>query len=63
MITQRQLGHRGPQVGALGYEAMVLEGYYGPSNDDEAITTLRCPGVRPGVVAATVATIEAFSTL
>jgi hypothetical protein len=63
MIKQRQRGHRGPHVGALGYGAMVLEGYYGLSIDDEAITTLRCPGLRPGVVAATVATIEAFSTL
>lgn len=40
-METRQLGRRGPHVGALGYGAMVLEGYYGPSNDDEAITTIR----------------------
>ena len=31
-METRQLGHPGPHVGALGYGAMVLEGYYGPSN-------------------------------
>jgi len=29
MITKRQLGSKGPEVGCLGYGAMVLEGYYG----------------------------------
>lgn len=40
MIGKRQLGRDGPLVGALGYGAMVLEGYYGASDDDEAIRTI-----------------------
>lgn len=40
MIRTRQLGNGGPLVGALGYGAMVLEGYYGASDDDEAIRTI-----------------------
>jgi predicted aldo/keto reductase-like oxidoreductase len=40
-IPNRQLGKVGPSVGCLGYGAMVLEGYYGSSNDEEAITTIR----------------------
>jgi aryl-alcohol dehydrogenase-like predicted oxidoreductase len=40
MIGKRQLGKDGPLVGALGYGAMVLEGYYGVSDDDEAIRTI-----------------------
>ena len=40
MIGRRQLGKDGPLVGALGYGAMVLEGYYGASDDDEAIRTI-----------------------
>jgi len=40
MIGKRQLGKDGPLVGALGYGAMVLEGYYGASDDDEAIRTI-----------------------
>ena len=40
MIRTRHLGKGGPLVGALGYGAMVLEGYYGASNDDEAIRTI-----------------------
>ena len=39
-IPKRQLGKLGPSVGCLGYGAMVLEGYYGSSNDDDAITTI-----------------------
>ena len=41
MIGTRQLGKGGPLVGALGYGAMVLEGYYGASDDDEAIRTIQ----------------------
>lgn len=41
MIEKRQLGKGGPLVGALGYGAMVLEGYYGASDDDEAIRTIQ----------------------
>ncbi|MDJ0945586.1 MAG: aldo/keto reductase [Kiloniellales bacterium] len=41
MIDQRLLGREGPSVGCLGYGAMVLEGYYGGSDDDAAVETLR----------------------
>ena len=41
MIDTRELGKDGPSVAALGYGAMVLEGYYGASNDGDAIATLR----------------------
>ena len=40
MIDKSNLGKDGAQVGRLGYGAMVLEGYYGESNDDEAVKTL-----------------------
>jgi len=40
MIDRRSLGKAGPLVGCLGYGAMVLEGYYGRSDDDQAIRTL-----------------------
>lgn len=40
MIEQRSLGSRGPEVGRLGYGAMVLEGFYGASDDFEAINTM-----------------------
>lgn len=42
MIEKRLLGSDGPRVGALGYGAMVLEGYYGESDDDDAIKTIHC---------------------
>jgi aryl-alcohol dehydrogenase-like predicted oxidoreductase len=41
MIDKRWLGKEGPSVGCLGYGAMVLEGYYGGSDDDEAVHTLQ----------------------
>jgi aryl-alcohol dehydrogenase-like predicted oxidoreductase len=41
IMPKRQLGKAGPAVGCLGYGAMVLEGYYGSSNDDDAVTTIR----------------------
>jgi aryl-alcohol dehydrogenase-like predicted oxidoreductase len=41
MISKRSLGTGGPLVGGLGYGAMVLEGYYGASNDDEAVGTIQ----------------------
>jgi len=31
----------GPLAGALGYAAMGLEGYYGASDDEAAIGTIR----------------------
>ena len=39
MIAKRRLGENGPAVGSLGYGAMVLEGYYGPTDDDPAVET------------------------
>jgi hypothetical protein len=39
-IPNRQLGKVGPAAGCLGYRAMVLEGYYGSSDDEEAIGTI-----------------------
>ncbi len=41
MMEKRPLGKEGPLVGAIGYGAMGLEGYYGPSNDEEAVGTIR----------------------
>ncbi len=41
MIDKRVLGKEGPSVGCLGYGAMVLEGYYGASDDEAAIKTLQ----------------------
>lgn len=40
MIDRRELGAGGASVGRLGYGAMVLEGYYGPSDDDRAVETI-----------------------
>lgn len=40
MIEKAELGKDGPLVGRLGYGAMVLEGYYGASDDDSAIKTI-----------------------
>ena len=41
MIKKYSLGKMGPEVGCLGYGAMVLEGYYGHSDDNQAIKTIR----------------------
>ena len=40
MIEKSSLGLGGPHVGRLGYGAMVFEGYYGASDDDEAVATI-----------------------
>jgi aryl-alcohol dehydrogenase-like predicted oxidoreductase len=40
MIDKCALGSGAPYVGRLGYGAMVLEGYYGPSDDDSALSTI-----------------------
>jgi aryl-alcohol dehydrogenase-like predicted oxidoreductase len=40
MIEKTHLGNNGPLVGRLGYGAMVLEGYYGASDDSEAVNTV-----------------------
>ena len=41
MIERRKLGNQGAAVGCLGYGAMVLEGYYGASDDDQALLVIR----------------------
>ena len=41
MIPQRVLGKNGLKVSAIGYGAMVLEGYYGPADETSAVDTLR----------------------
>jgi aryl-alcohol dehydrogenase-like predicted oxidoreductase len=41
MIPQRVLGKSGPKVSAIGYGAMVLEGYYGPADENTAVDTIR----------------------
>ncbi len=41
VIPQRQLGRQGLTVGAIGYGAMVLEGYYGAADDSDALDTIR----------------------
>jgi aryl-alcohol dehydrogenase-like predicted oxidoreductase len=40
MLKTRTLGQGGPGVGCLGYGAMVLEGYYGASDDERAVETI-----------------------
>lgn len=42
MIEQQTLGANGPRIGRLGYGAMVLEGFYGPTDEDHAVETIRC---------------------
>ena len=41
MIPQRLLGKNGPKVSAVGYGAMVLEGYYGAADETVAVDTIR----------------------
>jgi len=41
MLPRRLLGKSGPRVSALGYGAMVLEGYYGTSDDAQGIRTIQ----------------------
>ena len=41
MLAARTLGRSGAAVGCLGYGAMVLEGYYGASDDADGIATMR----------------------
>ena len=40
VIEKRRLGINAPSVGCLGYGAMVLEGYYGVSDDEQAVRTI-----------------------
>lgn len=41
MLPRRRLGRDGPEVSALGYGAMVLEGYYGTVDENVAVATVR----------------------
>ena len=41
MIPQRVLGKNGLKVGAIGYGAMVAEGYYGAADETSAVETIR----------------------
>ena len=40
MNLQRKLGRSGPLVSAIGYGAMGLEGYYGATGEQEALTVI-----------------------
>ena len=48
-MKNRTLGKDGPAIGRLGYGAMVLEGYYGESEDDSAVNTL-CHAIDQGMM-------------
>jgi aryl-alcohol dehydrogenase-like predicted oxidoreductase len=41
MVVKRKLGKDGPEVSAIGYGAMVLEGFYGTAEESEALATLQ----------------------
>ena len=41
VIEKKRFGSAGASVGCLGYGAMVLEGYYGASDDEPAIEVIR----------------------
>ena len=41
MRQARNLGSKGPPVGAVGYGAMGLEGYYGSTDEDNAVKVIR----------------------
>ena len=41
MKLTRKLGSKGPPVGAVGYGAMGLEGYYGSTDEDSAVKVIR----------------------
>ena len=49
MIEKASLGRNGPQVGRLGYGAMVLEGFYGETDDESALKTL-CHAIESGMM-------------
>jgi aryl-alcohol dehydrogenase-like predicted oxidoreductase len=41
MVQKRNLGMDGPSVGAVGYGAMGLEGYYGATAEENAVEVIR----------------------
>ena len=41
MVPKRKLGKDGPQVSAIGYGAMGLEGYYGAADEHDALATIQ----------------------
>lgn len=41
MIPTRSLGTNGPPVGAIGYGAMVLEGYYGDVDEAQSVRVIQ----------------------
>lgn len=41
MVPKRKLGNGGPLVSAIGYGAMGLEGYYGSSEEHDALATIQ----------------------
>ena len=41
MKQKRKLGSDGPLVSAIGYGAMVLEGYYGNTDEKNAVKVIR----------------------
>lgn len=41
MIATTSLGRGGPTIGRLGYDAMLLEGFYASVDEDSAVETLR----------------------
>ena len=49
MIEKAMLGKNGPRIGRLGYGAMVLEGYYGSSDDKTAVRTI-CHAIEQGMM-------------
>jgi len=41
MLAKRTLGKGGPEVGAIGYGAMVLEGYYGDASEEQSLRAIQ----------------------
>jgi aryl-alcohol dehydrogenase-like predicted oxidoreductase len=41
MLAKRTLGKNGPEVGGIGYGAMVLEGYYGDVSEEQGIRAIQ----------------------
>ncbi|MGD2096928.1 MAG: aldo/keto reductase [Desulfobacterales bacterium] len=41
MVIKRKLGKNGPEVSAIGYGAMVLEGFYGSTEESDSIATVQ----------------------